>query len=232
MFTVNYDARNRPAFADAPGSAHDIQYTYDSCANGVEKLCRLARGANTTQYAYNGVGDVLSIGQDVQTVTAFVGASLGIRYDAAGRMQTITYPGNTRVSYGYDAMGNVNQLTLDRNGSITELVSAVVYEPFGPLKALSLGNGLARSIDHDQAYRITAINDPVYDVAFSYDANGNIIYQSRNVGDLDTGYDALDKLTTATLSDPVDCIGWGHSSKKLADDFSPTLARPVHSLTS
>jgi len=92
------------------------------------------------------------------------------------------------VSYGYDAMGNVNQLTLDRNGQITELVSAVVYAPFGPLKALNLGNGLARSIDHDQAYHITAINDPVYDVAFNYDANGNIIYQSRNVGDLDTNF--------------------------------------------
>jgi len=85
-------------------------------------------------------------------------------------------------------MGNVNQLTLDRNGQITELVSAVVYAPFGPLKALNLGNGLARSIDHDQAYHITAINDPVYDVAFNYDANGNIIYQSRNVGDLDTNF--------------------------------------------
>ncbi|PCJ34068.1 MAG: hypothetical protein COA75_14220 [Cellvibrionales bacterium] len=66
VFTLSYDARNRPTFADAPGTAHDIQYTYDTCANGVNKLCRLTRGANTTQYAYNGFGDVLSIDQDVQ----------------------------------------------------------------------------------------------------------------------------------------------------------------------
>ncbi|PCJ34069.1 MAG: hypothetical protein COA75_14225 [Cellvibrionales bacterium] len=219
---MSYDARNRPTFADAPGTAHDIQYTYDTCANGVNKLCRLTRGANTTQYAYNGFGDVLSIDQDVQTATAFVGSSLGIRYDAAGRRQTIIYPGNTRVSYGYDAMGYVNQLTLDRNGSITELISAVVYEPFGPLKALNLGNGLARSIDHDQAYRITAINDPVYDVAFNYDANGNIIYQSRNVGDLDTGYDALDKLTTATGSVDSYAYTYDRNANRLSDTLNGT----------
>ena len=222
VFTVNYDARNRPTFVDAPGTAHDIQYTYDTCANGVEKLCALIRGANTTQYAYNGFGDVLSIDQGVQTATALVGSSLGISYDAAGRMQSISYPGNTRVSYGYDAMGNVNQLTLDRNGSITELVSAVVYEPFGPLKALSLGNGLARSIDHDQAYRITAINDPVYDVAFNYDANGNIIYQSRNVGDLDTGYDALDKLTSATGSVDSYTYTYDRNANRLSDTLNGT----------
>ncbi|PCJ34066.1 MAG: hypothetical protein COA75_14210 [Cellvibrionales bacterium] len=228
VFILSYDASNRPTFADAPGTAHDIQYTYDTCANGVEKLCALTRGANTTQYAYNGFGDVLSIDQDVQAATAFVGSSFGVRYDAAGRRQTITYPGNTRVSYGYDAMGNVNQLTLDRNGSITELVSAVVYEPFGPLKALSLGNGLARSIDHDQAYRITAINDPVYDVAFNYDTNGNIIYQSRNVGDLDTGYDALDKLTTATGSVDSYVYSYDRNANRLSDTLNGTATTYVY----
>ncbi len=222
VFTLNYDARNRLTSWDAPGTVHDIQYTYDTCANGVEKLCSLTRGTNTTQYAYNGFGDVLSIDQYVQTATALVGSSLGIRYDAAGRMQTITYPGNTYVSYGYDAMGNVNQLTLDRNGSITELVSAVVYAPFGPLKALNLGNGLTRSIDHDQAYRITVINDPVYDVAFNYDANGNIIYQSRNVGDLDTGYDALDKLTTATGSVDSYAYSYDRNANRLSDTLNGT----------
>jgi RHS repeat-associated protein len=227
-FTFSYDARNRLTFSDAPGSDHDIQYTYDSCANGVGKLCSLSRGANspqfnTTQYAYNGFGDVVSMDQDVQTDTALVGASLGITYDAAGRIQSITYPGNTSITYGYDLTGNVNQLTLDRGGLVTELINNVTYEPFGPLKALTLGNGLARSIDHDQAYRITAINDPVYDVAFSYDANGNILYQSRNVGDLSTGYDTLDKLTTATGSLDSYAYSYDRNANRLTDTLNGTL---------
>jgi len=50
------------------------------------------------------------------------------------------------------------------------------------------------------SYRVTAINDPVYDAVLNYDASGNITYQTRGIGDLDTGYDALDKLTDATGS--------------------------------
>jgi len=50
------------------------------------------------------------------------------------------------------------------------------------------------------SYRITAINDPVYDAVLNYDASGKITYQTRGIGDLDTGYDALDKLTDATGS--------------------------------
>ena len=72
----------------------------------MEKLCSLPRGAsspqaNTTQYTYTGFGDVVSIDQDVQTDTVLIGSSLGMTYDSAGRMQSIAYPGNTSVSYGY-----------------------------------------------------------------------------------------------------------------------------------
>lgn len=227
-FTFSYDVRNRLTFSDAPGSDHDIQYTYDSCANGVGKLCSLTRGANspqanTTAYTYNGFGDVVSMDQDVQTDTALLGASLGISYDSAGRIQSITYPGNTSITYGYDVMGNVIQLTLDRNGLITELISNVSYQAFGPLKAVTLGNGLVRSIDRDQAYRITAINDPVYDATLSYDNNGNILYQSRNVGDLGTGYDALDKLTTATGSLDSYAYSYDRNANRLTDTLNGTL---------
>jgi len=221
-FVYTYDALNRPTLIDAPGSDDDIVYHYDSCANGLGKLCSLARGANTTTYAYNGFGNVVSMDQDVQTDAALVGASLDISYDSHGRMQTIVYPGNTSITYGYDAVGNVNQLTLNRNGLITELISNVTYQAFGPLKALTLGNGLTKSIDRDLASRIIAINDPVYDAAFSYDANGNILYQSRNVGDLDTGYDALDKLTTAT--GPLDSYAYSYdrNANRLTDSLNGT----------
>ena len=221
-FFYTYDALNRPTLVDAPGSDDDIVYHYDSCANGLGKLCSLARGANTTAYAYNGFGNVVSMDQDVQTGAALVGANLDISYDSHGRMQTIVYPGNTSITYGYDAMGNVNQLTLNRNGLTTELISNVTYQAFGPLKAFTLGNGLAKSIERDLASRIIAINDPVYDAVFSYDANGNILYQSRNVGDLDTGYDALDKLTTAIGPLESYAYSYDRNANRLTDSLNGT----------
>lgn len=80
-----------------------------------------------------------------------------------------------------------------------------------------IGNVNQPTLNRDLASRITAIDDPVYDAAFNYDANGNILYQSRNIGDLSTGYDALDKLTTAT--GPLDSYAYAYdrNANRLTD---------------
>ena len=220
VFTYHYDALNRLTFFDAPGTADDVSYTYDSCTNGTTQLCSLTRGANHVQYAYNGFGEQTALNQDVDTGAAVLNTSLGVSYDAAGRPQTLTYPGGAQVTYGYDAMGNVNELTLDRGGLITTLASNITYLPFGPVNNLDLGNGLSKIIDYDQAYRLSAINDPAYNVAIDYDANGNIIYQSRNVGDMSAGYDALDKLTTATVALDSYDYSYDRNANRLSDTLN------------
>src|SRR5690606_17538783 len=136
------------------------------------------------QYGYNTFGDLVSLTQSVGSFSTNLGATISMNYDTGGRIRTINYPGTTSVTYSYDAVGNVAQVILNRNGQSTAILSGMSYEPFGPLKGFSRGNGLGTTLSYDQAYRLTAINDPVYDTSFTYDANGNIDYQSRGIGDL------------------------------------------------
>jgi YD repeat-containing protein len=124
--------------------------------------------------------------------------SVGYAYDAAGRLQTLTLPSGNTVTYGYTD-GKITSLTL--NGTTT-ILSNVLYQPFGPTRGWTWGNGtlevreyntdgLITSIDgaglktygYDDAFRITSITD----------ANDASLSQNY-------GYDLLDRLTSATGS--------------------------------
>ncbi len=198
IFELAYDANNRLVQVTGPDSSHDLLYIHDTCHNGIARLCEVRRGANRTSFGYNSFGDTIRIDQQVDTGFALVNQSLVMVYDEAGRLTRMTYPGGLSLLYGYDQLGNAVSLELERQGHTTSLVSNATYQPFGPLHTMTLGNGHMRSLQHDLAYRITAINDPLYDAVIDYDANGNIVHKQRQTGDLLADYDALDRLVATT----------------------------------
>jgi len=167
-FTYNYDALNRLTLIDVPGSSDDIAFGYDSCPDGVGRLCSVAYGdgtlpaGNQLHYRYNGFGDVT--------------ARQGLRYsyDAAGRLQTLDYPSGSRLAYHYDAAGQVSQVDFTVNGITQTLAGSIAYAPFGPITGLTYGNGLVLSQYLDTAYRLTAQSVPgVLERSYpGYDANG------------------------------------------------------------
>jgi YD repeat-containing protein len=128
VFDFTYDALNRLTSIDAPANDYDQTYVYDSCANGQGMLCTATRGGNQRQYSYNGFGDPVSLTQSVGSFFTSASATIGMSYDAAGRISTINYPGTASVTYSYDALGNVSQVTLNRNGQNTTLLSGMTYE--------------------------------------------------------------------------------------------------------
>ena len=171
----------------APGTDDDITYTYDTCANGSERLCSVVNAAATVTYGYDAFGGV----------TAHQGVSYG--YDHAGRIQQITYPSGAIVQLTYNAAGQVTKV--DRTQSaISNVARNLRYFPFGPLRSAIFGNLLTFTQGADSAYRLTSQTVPgVFERRYPlYDGNGNLLARTDNLTastDQFT-YDPLNRLDT------------------------------------
>src|SRR2546430_7026636 len=75
----------------------------------------------------------------------------GYAYDADGNRTTVTYPSSFAVNYTYDF---ANRQIAVLSGATT-WVSSASYLPFGPLTSLSYGNGMTKTIQYDNRYRVT-----------------------------------------------------------------------------
>lgn len=202
-FSYSYDALNRPIGNDAPGTDQDASYTYDSCAYGKGRLCRVTLGTEVADYAYDAFGNITQHQGIVYT------------YDAANRIKTMTYPSGAFVTYGYNAAGRAYSVQLIWRG-ITYLASGVSYQPFGPMFGMDYGNGLDLRQGLDAAYRYTShsvmawggsLSFPQLDLHSGlYDDNGNLLERRDElniIGHWGFGtnyrysYDDLNRLDTA-----------------------------------
>ena len=77
------------------------------------------------------------------------------------------------------------------------------------------------------AWRVTFIDDPVYNATLTYDANGNILNQVRSIGNQATSYGALDQLTSRARPGASFKTYWMRRRSSLADNGQPvaSLAR-------
>ena len=186
-----YDAANRLVFIDAPGTAEDIVYEYDTCDQGVGRLCAVTYGAsgdaNDISYGYNGFGDVIAH-QGVQ-----------YRYDAAGRVASMIYASGTEVLYQYDSAGNVSNVSVSTASGVQSLASDLAYAPFGGVSHLNYGNGLSLSQQWDTAYRMSSQSGSLSNVTYpAYDGNGNLTNRVMDGENQLYTYDGVNRLETAS----------------------------------
>jgi RHS repeat-associated protein len=187
--TYAYDAINRAT--SLTYSDQTIGYTYDGGTNQKGRLTQVSDASGSTSWAYDTDGRVLSR-QQAMGVTK----TLGYAYDSFGRLQTLTLPSGNTITYGYTD-GKITSLTL--NGSTT-ILSAVLYQPFGPSRGWTWGNSTLAIREYDPDGKVTDIDSAGlktygYDDAFRItgitDAANSSLTQSY-------GYDLLDRLTSAT----------------------------------
>ena len=196
-----YDAMNQLTSVTTPDPHENITYTYDTCPNGVGRLCSVANGHSTVSYSYDSFGNV----------TAHQGVSY--TYDFANRLETVTYPSGAVVTYSYDPAGQVSGVDLTVNGQTRSLASNITYAPFGGIEILSYGNGLILTQQWDMAYRLTGQSIPgILSLDYPvYDGNGNLIERDDTTTSPSVastfGYDALNRLDTA---DGPFGGGWGY----------------------
>src|SRR6185437_3067938 len=202
---MSYDALNRLTAKTYPNDpTENITYTYDEAAAGfgIGRLTSVTDEAGSTSYVYDARGNVV---QETRTIdlTTYVTA---YAYDLADHVVQITYPSGRVVSYTRDAMGRVTDVATQASSATVPVavVSGAAYAPFGPLTALSYGNGLSLSVTYDRDYqpqsRLVTGAETVQDLSYGVDADGDI----TGITDLVAAtrsqtfqYDALNRLTFA-----------------------------------
>src|SRR5216684_7737136 len=203
---MSYDALNRLAARTYPADpAENVTYRYDEPAAGfgIGRLTSVTDSSGSTAYVYDSRGNV------VQETHVVGGRSYvtSYAYDLADHVVQITYPSGRIVSYTRDAMGRIGGVATQANSSAVPVAvaSGATYAPFGPLTALSYGNGLNLSATYDQDYqpsaRLVTGAASVQDLAYGVDSSGNITGITDHLATARSQvfqYDALSRLTYAS----------------------------------
>ncbi len=199
-----YDALNRvTSISFADGSKQS--YGYDQGANGIGRLTSITETdpqSNITSllaYGYDQKGRATS---ETRTIGG-MSYVLAYSYDGAGRLAGMSYPSGRTVSYAFDALGRISQVSTTPQGGAAQIVASnVAYQPFGGVKGYTLGNGQSYSRSYDLDGRIASYSLGTQNFAIGYDAASRIsfITDAGNPANANTyGYDVLDRLTSAVL---------------------------------
>ena len=105
----------------------------------------------------------------------------GATYDSWNRVQTMTYPDGEVVTYHYNAAGQVESLTSNKQGHQSVIVDRIGYDKEGHTVYTKLGNGTETTYTYDkqrerlQVMNLTADGQTVMENRYRYDAVDNIL---------------------------------------------------------
>lgn len=231
--TWTYDALNRNThitFADGLSR----QFAYDAVGNIIYSI---DRAGNKFTYAYSPVGYLLSKNypdktQDIFTYNAIgqmlsainKDATITFTYDAAGRLTRETLNGKT-TSYSYDIVEGKRSLTYPSGMKVVENLNArnlitsilqngkevitMAYDESDRKSSMSYANGITTNYSYNDNGWLSQIasNKDIINLAFSYDAIGNITKSANLIDDSKTetyGYDAISQLTSFKRGTAID----------------------------
>lgn len=206
--SYQYDSAGRLTYVG--NAAMRRGYSYDWCQNGVGRLCGLETTGTTnvltaTHYAYNPAGLVTArrdlnntLGSDDWT---------GYSYNTMGQLAGLSYPSGVSVGYGY-ANGLLTTVTATFGGVTRNVVTGIVYQPFGPARGWVYGNGLSRGLSRDLDGRLTSLfsrngTTNLQSLAYQFNANDAITKITNSMDASLTqayGYDVLTRLTSVVAS--------------------------------
>ena len=154
---LHYDVLNRLVNVDYPGVYEDVTYTYDNssnCTNGINHLCQVINGSETTIFNYNGYGEITGR-------TSAIGGVLYTQFyerDQYGHIVSLTYPSQRVATFSYDAVNNVTSISALVGGQQTSILTGVAFNPELLLTSETYGNGLAETRDYDLGTRVAHLN--------------------------------------------------------------------------
>jgi RHS repeat-associated protein len=190
-----YDAANRvtsTAYTLSGVTDQTIVFGYDAGAYGKGRLTSASDANHSLSWTYDALGRVVQKTQTVANVTS----SVGYTY-VNGDLVTLTTPSGQIISYGY-ANHQINSITV--NG--TPLLSNVSYEPFGPSRGWTWGNGSneIRLYDTDgNPSQFTGAESTTYAIDSAFRIVG-ITNNSTPSVSWTYGYDLFDRVTSANTS--------------------------------
>jgi YD repeat-containing protein len=216
--TYTYDNLNRvtaiqyPATTSATGSApaQTVTYTYDSCTNGIGRLCGFSDRTGSTSYSYDLLGRVLSKAQTINGITQ----TISYRYNSVGLMDQVTLPSGKQISIAY---ANNRPTVLTVNGR--QVIKAADYEPFGPVGEWTWGNDTTASPSKHIRY-------------FDLDGRNTKIEFANAIDPTVILYDAANRITalqglTNNAVDPAKSTTYGYNNLNRLSTATPGAGNPA-----
>ncbi|MFW5443503.1 MAG: RHS repeat-associated core domain-containing protein, partial [Methylococcaceae bacterium] len=197
---IVYDDLNRKIQESWLGSSElTINYTYDSCDNGIGKTCQVTDASGNTRYQYNRDGQVTQKQQNIQGITL----TQQFSYTDDNKLQSQTYPSGAVIGYSYTEE-QLNKITINDETFIQNIQYdganritgwqwsdntpySKSYDPNGQLKSFILGNS-QRTLEYDETGNIIGWTDGNSDEykQFSYDALNRINDYNKKLAIADT----------------------------------------------
>ena len=205
--TVTYPA----ASADATPISYATDYIYDTYGNALS-VATTGKGARTAVYTTNG--------NYLVSATDEKGSTTTYNYDLnTGVLNSVLSPGNSTVSYTYDAMyrpvtsnqsaNETLSVTYNYSGDRLDSVATgstvytLAYGSFGATECIKAGNYTLAAYEYDGDRNLSAL---IYgngaEVEYTYDTEGRVT-EERYINGTETDtvtytYDAAGKLTCVT----------------------------------
>ena len=203
--TYTYDALNRvktAAFKKGVTTDQTITYNYDAGTYGKGRLTSASDSSHSMAWTYDALGRVTSKSQTIGGVTRTVGYGY-----TNGQLTTMTTPSGLTFTYGYT---NNNITSIRLSAYSTNILTDVLYEPFGQPRLWTWGNGTLAARAYDQDGKVTQIDSGGLKT-YSYDDASRIagITDTTNAANSWTyGYDGQDRLASAVK--PSQSSGWSY----------------------
>ena len=162
-----------------------VTYTYGKAGDKYNRAGRLALVEDASggeAYYYGRQGEVTKTVRTVMASVADIRTYVyGATYDSWNRVQTMTYPDGEMVTYHYNAAGQVERLTSNKQGRQSVIVDRIGYDKEGHTVYTKLGNGTETTYTYDkqrerlQVMNLTADGQTVMENRYQYDAVDNIL---------------------------------------------------------
>jgi RHS repeat-associated protein/uncharacterized repeat protein (TIGR02543 family) len=196
--SYSYDSLNR--ITQIAYDDQTVAYTWDSCANGIGRLCSLSNNNSNLSYSYDSHGRLTNKTQSQSA--AATPLTVSHTYNTAGQRISSTSPGGQTIDYQWAG----NRITaIARNGQ--PVISQITYDPDGQVNGWVWGNNQQHERFHDLAGRPVIVSlgfDAQSQLPnsryYGYDAAGR---QTSAIDDIDPkqnqhhDYDPLDRLTSS-----------------------------------
>ena len=162
-----------------------VTYTYGKAGDKYNRAGRLALVEDASggeAYYYGKQGEVTKTVRTVMASVADIRTYVyGATYDSWNRVQTMTYPDGEVVTYHYNAAGQVESMTSNKQGRQSVIVDRIGYDKEGHTVYTKLGNGTETTYTYDkqrerlQVMNFTADGQTVMENRYRYDAVDNIL---------------------------------------------------------
>ncbi len=214
----SFDALNRLTVENYLGSQDiDKVYAYDSCVNGVGRVCRVTGKDVSTEYQYDVLGQMITTQIEITGENYITTYS----YDRQGNQLVVTNPDGSQVRNLYDLGNQLIAVATKESGDtdFSGVIERISYHANGQPQLIEYvgGSTVENTYSETQQYRLTRklgtvvenqVSQVIQDISYGYDAVGNILTISdsatTNPHSTVYAYDDLHRLTSAQVTRPQD----------------------------